>query len=182
VRTPKRILGPAAVAVGAALAASPALTAATTFSRHGVTFQYPAGWTVKNGLRARASAGKPLSTDIVGLDDVNLIEVQRYRLNRAVPASALPQLESELTAVVRGLAARSRGRMTAGPTRTRLGTIPGLAYRVAVLNTKDVPVTSRLVFGFRGRGEYLVNCQHAAGRAGAVERACALAIRTFRAE
>ena len=118
---------------------------------------------------------------MVGLDNANLIEVQRYRLNQVVPAAALPQLEPQLTAVVRRLAAQSKGTMTAGPTAIHLGALPGYAYRVAVRNTQDIPVQSRIVFAFRGRGEYLVNCQHAAGRAQAVDRACALAVRTFRA-
>jgi hypothetical protein len=176
------------VLAAAALAVSSALGAPgdATYRRHGVSFRYPSSWYLTRPIGATAQTGTALWSQWLGPTkalSVDLVIVAAYHTTVAITPATLHRYRPLVAASVRQLAASSRGQVVAGPTTTRMGGMPGYRFRMTAIAPDGSPVSSRLIFAWKGHTEYFLNCQHAVlgARRPAVEAACDRIVASFRA-
>jgi hypothetical protein len=171
-----------AVAVGA--------RTAKRYSGHGVSFKYPARWSLmKPGtlvatrgsslwttwLGPPAQAGKSIASDLVMLS--------AYHTPTAITRANAPVYSRQVAALVARVAKQAGGKLIAGPTIVRMGGLPGYGFRITAKAAKATPVESRLVLVWKGKTELFLNCQHAVrgSRKGEIERGCATVVGSFTA-
>jgi hypothetical protein len=174
---PVRHRGLAAVPLATVLLAAAGLSAyrvispgtTSVYRAHGVLFDYPAGWQEESGYTSGSGGtARQLWRTAVGPGTPrDLIVVEAYRMSRAVTAQNIdavtPVMESDLEhsgVAVQGTAEKITMAGMPGRRFQITGGVAGSRY------------TSTLVFAFNGTTEYYVNCQHTAGMAGDVGRAC----------
>jgi hypothetical protein len=153
---------------------------ALVYRKHGVSFDYPPSWA--EGSQPRSFGGCRscgLWAADVGVGADNAVDVEANRENTAVTRQNLPQATPYVTRAERNFFRHFGGRLLAGPRAITVGGMPGLLYRgTGNLFGTAVKVTEAAVFN--GTTLYAITCSSTPSEAGAVHRACAHVLRTFR--
>jgi uncharacterized RDD family membrane protein YckC len=146
---------------------------------HHVRFEYPASWPVLTDVKV-TTTGNLQFADVVGLDAVNNVELQAYRLNQALDRSNIAQSQQEVSAAATQLAEALSGTITDGPRRIEMGGLPGFSIRIDG-QYGGQPFTIEGVFLAQGTTQYFLECQFTADHASEIRAGCEHIMRTFRA-
>jgi hypothetical protein len=138
-----------------------------------VTFEYPADFEVLDEITFNRSAGNTAgATAGVGLDESNLLALQRFDLNIAVTKDNLEEVRPEADELFSGLA----GEKVEGK-EVEVGSLPALEYEITL--TEPANAETRATAIFDRQTEYLLNCQSTPEQREAIEAACDTALDTF---
>ena len=118
--------------------------------------------------------------DVVGLDPLNYVELQAYRLSRPVDDSNVDRFEREMSRAADELAGAVSGKVTGGPTRVEIGGLPVFRLRVEELYGGQ-PLTITRVALFRGTTQYRLECRFTPDHARDIRAGCREVMGTFRA-
>lgn len=152
---------------------SPPTEEAGTFDRgdFGIAFDYPEGF-------APLPAGEPALpgalTARIGLDDSNLLSVQRFGVNISVTPDKVAAVQPDLDRLFSELA----GEPVEGQA-VDVGGLPGLEYRFALAQPPGAQSRSTVIFD--GPTQYLLTCQSTPEERATVKAACDMALETLRA-
>jgi len=180
------------------------------YGGHGVSFSYPTTWLHGPG-QFEVTAGTPLWQEFFAPATApvtptppspptdpsqpppqpqpqpqtvqrDLVAVAAFHTNIAITKKLLPRLKPVLAVMVSRLAAQTGGALLRGPQRVTIGGMAG--YRFQTTSKLDPATTteSRLVFVFKGRMEYFLNCQHVQNGTYAteIEGGCDQVMKSFR--
>ncbi|HKZ76030.1 MAG TPA: RDD family protein [Actinomycetota bacterium] len=150
-----------------------------TYDCHGVEFTYPSSWSEIDDAEILNSGNLEFG-DVVGLDPLNNVELQGYRLSQPVDDSNVDRFEREISQAADELAAAVSGQVTGGPTRVEIGGLPGFRLRVEG-SYEGQPLTVTGVVLFRGTTQYFLECQFTPDHARDIRAGCRQVMRTFRA-
>ena len=147
---------------------------AQTYTGNGVSFAYPAGWSVgtPHGITA---TGDLLWTAVVGpgtQQDVILIE--GFRLKAPVTTQNIEAIVPDLARLIQDNGYIFKG----SPQAITMAGLPGVQFDVT--NGTGGSRQSRLVLAFSGTTEYSVNCQYTHARAAEIQQGCDQVLSTFR--
>jgi uncharacterized RDD family membrane protein YckC len=145
---------------------------------HHVRFEYPGSWSVVRDARVMTT-GNLAFADIVGLDLVNNVELQAYRLNQSIDRGNIAQSQQEVSAVATQLAEALSGTVVDGPRRIEMGGLPGFSIRIEGQYGGQL-LTVEGLFLARGTTQYFLECQYTPDHAGEIRPGCEQVMRTFR--
>ncbi len=133
-----------------------------------ITFQYPASFEELEDVSIGSTAGAASKeTRTLGLDEQNVILVDRYDLRIEVTGENLADVKPEVDQVV----SQAAGQELSGK-EIELGGLPGYEY---VFDLEDPPNARTLFLVlFHGATEYALNCQSTPPRREDVDAACQL--------
>ncbi len=138
-----------------------------------ITFEYPTGFEPLEDISFNRSAGSSaVATAGVGLDETNLIAVQRFDLNTEVTEDNIDAVRPEADELFSQLA----GEEVQGKD-VEVGGLPALEYEIQLTDPPDAQTRATAIFD--GRTQYLLNCQSTPAEADAVEEACDTALDTL---
>ena len=145
---------------------------------HNVRFEYPSSWSVMKDVRV-VTTGNLAFADIVGVDAVNNVEIQAYRLNRPIDKSTIDQVLPEVSSVANQLAQTISGTVVDGPRRIEVGGLPG--FFIAIEGSYgERPLTLQGVLLVRDTTQYFLECQFTPDHAREIQSGCEHVMRTFR--
>jgi hypothetical protein len=74
------------------------------------------------------------------------------------------------------------GQVESGPARVNLGNLPGYAFRLTARRADGTMLENRMVFAFKQKTEYFVNCEHPQNDSLApeIESGCGQIMKSFR--
>lgn len=138
-----------------------------------VTFEYPSDFQALDEITFNRSAGDTAgATAGVGLDESNLLALQRFDLNIAVTKDNLDEVRPEADQLFSGLAGdKVKGK------EVEVGNLPALEYDITLTEPPDAETRATAIFD--GQTEYLLNCQSTPQERDAIEAACDTALDTF---
>ena len=141
-----------------------------------ITFEYPEDFKPRDDVTVSSSAGGNVAEQAalgVGDDTENLLLIERYDLNLAVTEDNLEVIKEQLDAVVMQATGEE-------PTAKRVDAagLPGYEYTVPLQKPKDGE--SRLIFLFKDKKEYEINCQSTPKLRERITEACDQAIKTLK--
>jgi hypothetical protein len=203
---PKRIAAAfAATAAALATMVARADDLPGAYGGHGVSFSYPATWLHSPG-QFEVTAGTPLWQEFFGPQPAapapqptdpsqpqpqpqpqpavqrDLVAVAAFHTNIAVTKKLLPRLKPVLALMVARLAAQTGGALLSGPQRITMGGMAGYRFQTTANLDPATTTESRLVFVFKGKTEYFLNCQHVQNGplAAEIESGCDQVMTSFR--
>lgn len=141
-----------------------------------ITFEYPSGFEPLEDISFNRSAGSSaVATAGVGLDETNLLAVQRFDLNTEVTKDTIDDVRPEADMLFSQLAGEDvKGK------DVEVGGLPALQYEITLSDPPDAETKATAIFD--GRTQYLLNCQATPEEAAAVEEACDMALDTLETE
>lgn len=145
-----------------------------TFERDGfeLTFRYPSDFEERDDIEFSQSAGSGASeTAGIGLDETNVIAVQRFDLQNEVTEDNLARVQREADDLFSQLA----GQPVEGE-ETRVAGLPALEYTIELQSPEDAE--TRAIAIFDGDVQYLLNCQSTPESRNRIAAACDLAVQT----
>lgn len=145
---------------------------------HQVRFDYPRSWSVVRDVRVMTTGNLEFA-DVVGLDAVNNVELQAYRLNQPIDRGNVAQSQQEVSAAATQLAEALSGTVTDGPRRIEMGGLPGFSIRIEGRYEGQL-FTVEGVFLARGTTQYFLECQFTPDLAREIRTGCGQVMRTFR--
>jgi hypothetical protein len=145
-----------------------------TYTGHGVSFHYPAGWYQTTPL----GGGRPLLWTIgVGFDPPDSVYIAAHPTGTRVTAQNIPVFIPSVTRAVRMGFRHAGDRLLAGSQAITVGGMPGLRFQ----GTETNPVgKDTLTIVFNGMTWYDITCAYTPAKARAVQRGCAQVLRTFK--
>jgi uncharacterized RDD family membrane protein YckC len=167
-----------AATYGFAVMARPCDIGNGVYDCHDVRFEYPSSWTVVKHVRVMTTGNLEFA-DIVGLDALNNVELQAYRLNQPIDRDTLVQLQTEVSAAANQLAEALSGTVIDGPRPIEMGELPGFSIRIEG-RYGEQPLTLVGVFLARGTTQYFLECQFTPDHANEIQLGCKQVMRTFR--
>src|SRR5262249_54506028 len=162
---PLAIVVLAAIAVAASRSTSAGGTPA--YHDHGVSFAYPAGWSVGTPHGGTITGDLQWATAVGPGTPYNLIVVDGYRLKTPVTAQNIGGLAPALARRLRHLGATLHG----SPQMITMGGLPAVQFHITG-SAGGSPTQNTLVFAYHGTTEYFVNCQYTPALAPDVQQAC----------
>jgi hypothetical protein len=142
----------------------------------GVTFQYPEDFEQRDDVDFSRSAGSSAAaTAGVGLDETNVIAVQRFDLATEVTDGNLARVKREADALFSQLAGEP-----ADGEETEVAGLPALEYDLQLEEPADAE--TRAVAIFDGSVQYLLNCQSTPDGRQRIDAACERALDTLQVE
>jgi uncharacterized RDD family membrane protein YckC len=148
-----------------------------TYDCHGVGFSYPSSWSAIDDVRIVNTENREFG-DVVGLDALNNVQLQGYRLSQPVDDSNVKQFKRDLKEAADRIAAAVSGKVTDGPTRVEVGGLRGFRVRVEG-SVDDQPVTFTAVALVQGTTEYVLECQYTPDHARDIRQGCQQGTSTF---
>lgn len=138
-----------------------------------ITFEYPSDFEPLEDISFNRSAGSSaVATAGVGLDETNLLAVQRFDLNTEVTKDTIDDVRPEADMLFSQLAGEDvKGK------DVEVGGLPALQYEITLSDPPDAETKATAIFD--GRTQYLLNCQATPEEADAVEEACDIALDTL---
>ena len=141
-----------------------------TDANYGYSFDYPDGWEVQEGDSAEVTAGGSAAGSVGVYDPdgavadktyIDLAQVSVYKLSVAIDSSMMPQIKTEVEAVLASLESQAADMKTVESlSQTTVGGMTG--YKATYSFSKSgAPVTSTLYFLFSGSLEYQLTLQAA---------------------
>lgn len=172
------------------------------YGGHGVSFAYPTTWLHAPG-QFEVTAGTPLWQEFFAPQlppppppdpaqpqpqpqqppvQRDLVALAAFHTNVAITKKLLPRLKPMLSLMVARLAAQTGGALLAGPQRVTMGGLPGYRFQTTANLDPGSTTESRLVFVFKGKTEYFLNCQHTQNGtfAAEIESGCDQVMKSFR--
>lgn len=141
-----------------------------------LTFEYPEDLEQRDDVEFSRSAGNAAAaTAGVGLDESNVIAVQRFDLESEVTEDNLDRVKREADTLFSQLAGEA-----ADGEETEVAGLPALEYDLQLEEPADAE--TRAVAIFDGDVQYLLNCQSTPDGRERIEAACDLALDTLRVE
>lgn len=145
---------------------------------HDVRFEYPGSWSVVKDVNVMTT-GNLMFADVVGLDGVNNVELQAYRLNQPLDRSNIAQSQQEISAAATQLAEALSGTVTDGPKQIEMGGLPGFSITIKG-RYGGQSFTLEGVFLARGTTQYFLECQFTQDHASEIRSGWEQVMRTFR--
>lgn len=138
-----------------------------------ITFQYPASFEELEDVSIGSTAGAASKeTRALGLNEQNVILVDRYDLRIEVTQENLADVKPEVDRVV----SQAAGQELSGE-EIEIGGLPGYEY---VFGLEDPPeARTRFLVLFHGATEYALNCQSTPPQRDEVDAACQLVMETL---
>ena len=138
-----------------------------------ITFKYPASFEELEDVSIASTAGAAAKeTRALGLNEQNVILVDRYDLRIEVTQENLADVKPEVDQVV----SQAAGQELTGK-EIEVGGLPGYEY---VFDLEDPPeARTRFLVLFHGATEYAVNCQSTPQQRDEVDAACRLVVDTL---
>lgn len=178
---PKRIAAAfAATAAALCTMAARADDLPGAYGGHGVSFSYPSTWVHGPG-QFQITAGSPLWQEFFAPPPAappaptdpsqpqpqpqqppvqrDLVALAAFHTNVAITKKLLPRLKPYLALLVTKLSAQAGGAVLGGPQRITMGGLPGYRFQTTAKLDPGTTTESRLVFVFKGKTEYFLNCQ-----------------------
>jgi hypothetical protein len=147
-----------------------------TFQNHAYpfTFEYPSSFQLNDNVTLNQNLGGATENNMaLALDSQNGIILQTAHLNVAVTKANLEAAKREFDALI------GKADPSASGEPTEVATFPALEYRpIAVSSIPDGE--SVITFLFRGRNEYVINCQSTPDHRSEIDAACDQALATLR--
>jgi hypothetical protein len=141
-----------------------------------LTFEYPEDFEQRDDVEFSRSAGSTAAaTAAVGLDETNVIAVQRFDLETEVTEDNVARVKREADELFSQLAGEA-----ADGEETEVAGLPALEYDLQLDEPADAE--TRAVAIFDGDVEYLVNCQSTPEGRQRIEAACERALDTLQVE
>lgn len=142
------------------------------------SFSYPEGWKVtRNAAFSYGSGAGRRSVSISLKDPYDQVTITQYLLKKAVPPG-LNGNRKEVDAVVADLTKQAKG--TAGDGEVvKYGGLPGYEYFVEYTAPDGTELRNQLVFLFKGKDEFQVNCQSTEKNREELEKGCNLVLDTL---
>jgi hypothetical protein len=138
-----------------------------------ITFQYPASFQELEDVSIASTAGAASKeTRALGLNEQNVILVDRYDLRIEVTKENLADVKPEVDQVV----SQAAGQELSGE-EIEVGGLPGYEY---IFDLEDPPeARTRFLVLFHGATEYALNCQSTPQQRDEVDAACRLVTDTL---
>lgn len=157
-----------------------------TFSGHGITFSYPGSW-IEIPATFEVQVGTPLWTESVGpvpqvptpappqptptptptptppppaAAHPDLVTVAAYHVSVALTKKNIGRYKPYIAAAVTQLVAQAHGQVLSGPMRVNVARLPGYSFQVTIQMSDGTMIASRIVFIFRKKTEYFLNCEY----------------------
>ena len=184
------VLPPLRTVLAVVLAAAVAVVAASAradtqppnkFNAHGITFSYPADW-LEFPVNYQVQIGKPLWIDSIGpppqapqppangspppptsqppSPSPNLVTIAAFQVSVAITKKNIGRYKKYFAVTVNQLAASLHGQVQSGPKRVNLTSLPGYAFQITAQLADGTILENHLVFAFKQKTEYFINCQH----------------------
>lgn len=176
----------AALVVTTALAGCGSSSSYRVYKGHGISFHYPRDWTTltSEGLSAASSSG--LWTEMFGPNasgsTADIVFITEFRTSARITEKNLVASASGVASSVARVARQGGGSLLAGPTRAKMGGMPGFGFRINAITVRGRKSASRLVIVWHGKSEYFLNCQHlvTGTRAAEIEKGCEMIAASFK--
>jgi hypothetical protein len=176
---------PLVIAVLAAVAL-PACQAAThvnqghagrpqTYQGHGVSFSFPAGWSVESPHGGTTSGNLLWGTAVGPGTPDDFIDVEAFNVKIPVTAQNLDAANRVFAVALEQAGATLEGTGT----KTTMAGLLALLFRITS-TTGGTRTQSRIVIAFSGPTEYFVNCQYTPAKTAEVEQGCHQVVGSFR--
>ncbi|MFY9579017.1 MAG: hypothetical protein WAQ33_06810 [Gaiellaceae bacterium] len=172
------------------------------FNAHGVTFSYPASW-LEFPVSYEIQIGKPLWIASIGpppqapqppangspppssqpaSPSPNLVTLAAFHVSVAITKKNIGRYKKYFAVTVRQLAASLHGQLQSGPTRVNLASLPGYGFQITAQRGDGTILENHLVFAFKQKIEYFINCQHPQDDplAPEIDSGCDQILRSFR--
>ena len=146
------------------------------FDRDGFpfTFEYPEGFEETDDVEIAQPVGaQAVENAAVGLDDHDLIALQRFTLQLEVSESNLDAVSREVDALLRQVDPQAK---PAEP--GELAGFPTLSVDGVTISSVEGAL-SDITFLFEGNQEYVINCQSTPDHREEITEACGLAVETL---
>jgi hypothetical protein len=175
-----------------------------TFKGHGITFSYPASW-IEIPATFETQIGTALWTESVGPapqvtpppdpsqpppsptpqpDTANreIVTLAVYHISVALTPKNIGRYKPSIAAAAAQLAAQAHGRVESGPVRVNMGRLPGYRFQITATLADGTQISSRIVYVFRKKTEYFLNCEYPQNDplAAEIETGCDQVMRSFR--
>jgi hypothetical protein len=177
-----------------------------TFKGHGISFKYPTSWT-EIPATFEIQIGAPLWTESIGPaapvappapadpsqpqppatpqpDQTHrpLVTLAAYHLSVSVTPKNIGRYKQSIAAAAAQLAAQAHGRVESGPVRIKMARLPGYRFQITATFTDGAQIRSRIVYVFRKKTEYFLNCEYLQDDplAAEVETGCTQIMQSFR--
>jgi uncharacterized RDD family membrane protein YckC len=148
-----------------------------TYDCHGVGFTYPSSWSAIDDVRV-VPPGTPEFVDIVGLDQLNNVQVHGFQMSQPVDDTNVKRFKKELSGASDLIAAVVSGEVTHRPTRVEVGGLQG--FRVQVEGAiGDQAVTFTGFALVQGTTEYFLACVSTPDHARDIRQGCQQVMATF---
>ena len=148
-----------------------------TYDCHGVGFSYPSAWTPIDDVRV-VPPGNPEFVDIVGLDQLNNVQVYGFQMSQPVDESNVKRFKKELSGASDLIAAVVSGEVTHRPTKVEVGGLEG--FRVQVEGAiGDQAVTFTGFALLHGTSEYFLACVSTPDHARDIRQGCQQVMSSF---
>ncbi len=141
-----------------------------TYDCHGVGFSYPSAWTAIDDVRI-VPPGNPEFVDILGLDQLNNVQVHGFQMGQPVDGTNVKRFRKELSGSSDLIAAVVSGEVTHRPTKVEVGGLQG--FRVQVEGAiGDQAVTFTGFALLQGTTEYFLACVSTPDHARDIRQGC----------
>ena len=153
-----------------------------TFKGHGVSFRYPNSW-IEIPATFETQIGTPLWTESIGpapqptpppdpsqplpsptpqplAAHPALVTLAAFHISIALTPKNIGRYKQYIAATVAQIAAQTHDQVQSGPIRVNLARLPGYRFRLTVQLTDGTTIQSRIVFLFRKKTEYFLNCEY----------------------
>jgi len=148
------------------------------------SFDYPAEWRAIEGVSfpLAEAAGQPqVGKHTVGLDPDNWVTAFAGDSGIEISEANVDQFVEQARPFYAAVARRSGARLLAEPYRVSEAGMPGMRYRMAITSVRGAQVEDEVTMLFRGRTNYVVNCQSQRERATEMTAGCAQVFDSFEA-
>lgn len=148
------------------------------------SFEHPAAWQPIEGVSfplAEAAGQQQVGRNTVGLDPDNWVTAFAGDSGIEISEANIDQFVAQARPFYAALARRSGARLLAEPYRVREAGLPGMRYRMAIQSVRGREVEDEVTMLFRGRTNYVLNCQSARERATEMTAGCGLVFDSFEA-
>jgi len=131
---------------------------------------------------AQAAGQRQVGENTVGLDPDNWVTAFTNDSGIEISAANIDQFVAQARPFYAAVARRTGARLLAEPYRVREAGLPGMRYRMAITSVRGTKVEDEVTMLFRGRANYVVNCQSARARATAMTAGCGRVFDSFAAQ
>ena len=148
------------------------------------SFDYPAAWQPIEGVEfplAEGAGERQVGANTVGLDPDNWVTAFRNDSGIEISAANIDQFVAQARPFYAAVAKRTGARLLAAPYRVTEAGLPGMRYRMALTSVRGTEVEDEVTMLFRGRANYVLNCQSARARATEMTAGCERVFDTFAA-
>lgn len=144
---------------------------------HGVGFSYPSAWTTVDDVRI-VPPGNPEFVDIVGLDQLNNVQVHGFQMAQPVDETNVKRFKKELSGASDLIAAVVSGEVTHRPTKVQVAGLEGFRVQVeGAMGDQAVTFTGYVLL--QGTSEYFLACVSTPDHARDIRQGCQQVMKTF---